>query len=173
MAAPQGLSEKKVEAAMRFPQKCIKACACAHYSAVRCAIYSAVAIAQLIIGEPVVANPPVCTKSNDKAYLPLDRTFALPCGIPHSARRSCSAKTRGSSSRCSIRTRSKSPTRNGCPALHCAATCGRWVGHATYRYVRRDCCRCYVQRPVGRDQGEHLSCGAPQGEGASVACPAA
>ncbi len=44
MAAPQGLSEKKVEAAMRFPQKCIKACACAHYSAVRCAI--AVAIPQ-------------------------------------------------------------------------------------------------------------------------------
>lgn len=85
MAAPQGLSEKKVEAAMRFPQKCIKACACAHHSAVRCG-FSAVAIAQLIIGEPVIANPPVCTKSNDKAYLPLDRTFALLCGTPHSAR---------------------------------------------------------------------------------------
>jgi hypothetical protein len=24
-----------------------------------------VAVAQLIIGEPVIANPPVCTKSND------------------------------------------------------------------------------------------------------------
>jgi len=63
MVAPQGLSEKKVEAAMRFPQKCIKACACAHHSAVHYSSGYTQSLAQLMIGEPVIANPPQCGKA--------------------------------------------------------------------------------------------------------------
>ena len=135
VAAPQGLSEKKVEAAMRFPQKCIKACACALHSAVRCAI--AVAIAQLIIGEPVIANPPARKATTS---IPTARLYV--CFAVYLAVHAGAVLQRHAEARRDVQCGHDQRVRPVTAALPCTApphAVGGWVGHPTYRYFRRDC----------------------------------